>query len=280
MYEQYWNLKEKPFQNTPDPRYLYLSPQHEDVLMKLTYTVAQGLGCGLLTGVFGCGKTLIAKVILRDLGQQRFCWSYVSNPSGSEPAELLRGILRSLSPQSLPEKKTELLIDPLLERLSNVLLDNFREGKENVIIVDEAHTIEDTRILEQLRLILNFQTEEKFLLTLLILGQPEIKAKIDALKPLSQRIPIRCHLGPLKEEEVAKYIAYRISVSKGEGSKNEDKGPLFDDKVVKVIFDYTGGIPRKINTLCDFVLLSGFAKKVTKLNPDFIKSVVKEFSLE
>ena len=114
MYEQYWNLKEKPFQNTPDPRFFYLSSQHEDALMKLTYVVAQNLGAGLLTGVFGCGKTLLARVILKDLGKQKFCTAYISNPLVNEPAELIRAIVRSLSPQQLPEKKNELLSYPLL----------------------------------------------------------------------------------------------------------------------------------------------------------------------
>jgi len=178
MYEKYWNLKEKPFQNTPDPRFLYLSPQHEDALMKLTYVVAQNLGCGMLTGVFGCGKTLLARVILRDLGIQKFCTAFISNPLMTAP-ELIRSIVRSLNPQELPEKGTELLVDPLLEKMYNILLDNMREGRENLIVVDEVHTIEDMRFFEQLRLILNFQHEDKFLLTLLLLGQPELKGKID-----------------------------------------------------------------------------------------------------
>jgi len=280
MYEKFWNLKEKPFQNTPDPRYLFLSRQHEDVLMKLTYVVAQGLGCGMLTGVFGCGKTLIARVILRDLGEQRFAWAYVNNPSLGEPAELIRAIVRSLSPQGLPEKKTELLIDPLLEKLYLTLVDNVRDGKENVIVIDEAHTIEDPRIFEQLRLILNFQTENKFLLTLLILGQPELKDKVNALKPLSQRIPVRCELSPLSEEEVLNYIVHRTGVAASGADPKGGEGKIsFTKDVIKAVYKYTGGIPRRINTLCDFVLLSGFAKKVGEIKPDFIDSVVKEFNL-
>lgn len=278
MYEQYWNLKEKPFQNTPDPRFLYLSSQHEDALMKLTYVVAQNLGAGLLTGVFGCGKTLLAKVILRDLGKQKFCTAYISNPLVNEPGELIRAIVRSLSPQQLPEKKSELLIDPLLEKLHNILIDNIREGKENIVIIDEAHTINDPRIFEQLRLILNFQTEERFLLTLLILGQPELKEKIEAIKPLAQRIPIRCHLNPLSEEEIAGYIEHRINVASNQESSSGTK-PVFDKEAIKIVYDYSGGIPRRINTLCDLVLLSGFAKKVQKIDADFVADVIKEFNL-
>jgi len=278
MYEKHWNLKEKPFQNTPDPRYLYLSPQHEEVLMKLTYTVAQGLGCGMLTGVFGCGKTLISRVILRDLGQQKFCWAYINNPSLLEPAELLRAVVRSLNPQELPQKKTELSADSLLEKLHNIFLDNVREGKENVIVVDEAHTIDNPKVFEQLRLFLNFQADNRFLITLLIMGQPELKAKVDAAKPFAQRIPVRCHLEPFDEKGTAKYIQHRIDVAHSSGASAEEAPSLFNEDCVQVVFDYTGGIPRKINTLCDFALLSGFAKKVDKITPDFINSVVKEFN--
>jgi len=279
MYEAYWNLKEKPFQNTPDPKYLFLSSQHEDALMKLTYSVAQNLGAAMLTGVFGCGKTLLAKVILRDMGIQKFCTAYISNPVMTEPGELIRSIVRSLNPQQLPEKKTELLVDPLLEKLYNILLDNAREGRENIVIIDEAHTISDMRFFEQLRLILNFQTEEKFLLTLFLLGQPELRAKIESLKPLAQRLPIRCHLEPLNEQGVGDYIRHRIEVASGGGPAAGGTGPVFDGPVVKAVLSYSGGIPRRINTLCDLVLLSGFAKKAAKIDVDFIQAVIKEFNL-
>lgn len=278
MYEQYWHLKEKPFQNTPDPRFLYLAPQYEDALMKLTYVVAQGLGCGMLTGSFGCGKTLLAQVIMRDLGRDKFCTAYINNPLVLEPAEIIRTIVRSLVPQPLPNKKTEILIDPLLENLQNILINNIRDGKENLIIIDEAHTIEDMRIFEQLRLMLNFQTQSRFLLTLLILGQPELEEKINAIKPLAQRVPIRCTLGTLTEEEVGKYINYRINVAQAEASK-ETQLSLFDKGAVKVVYNYSGGIPRRINTLCDLVLLSGFAKKNNKIDASFVEGVIKEFNL-
>lgn len=276
MYEAYWNLKEKPFQNTPDPRYLYLSSQHEDALMKLTYVVAQGLGCGMLTGVFGCGKTLLGKVILNDLGKERYRCAFVTNPCVCEPAELLRAIVRGLNPQPLPEKKSELLVDPLLEKLNNILIDNVRDGKENIVIVDEAHAIEDTRLFEQMRLILNFQLEDKFLLTLLILGQPELKEQIEALKPLAQRVAVRCHLDHLKEEDVGKYIDRRLKVA---GWPASPESSFFNQEAIKVIYQYCGGIPRRINTLCDLILMSGFAKKIKDIDTEFIKSVIKDFNL-
>ncbi|MFH1577454.1 MAG: AAA family ATPase [Candidatus Omnitrophota bacterium] len=276
MYEQYWNLKEKPFQNTPNPRYLYLSTHHEDALMKLTYVIAQGLGCGMLTGVFGCGKTLLGRSILNDLGSDRYRYAYIINPCVSEPAELLRAIVRGFSPQALPEKKTELLVDPLLEKLHKILIENIQEGRNNVVIIDEAHTIEDMRLFEQMRLILNFQLADKFLLTLLILGQPELRSKVEALKPFDQRVVVRCHLTALEEKDIDKYISHRLKVA---GLSESPDGLFFDQEAIKVIFQHTGGIPRRINTLCDFILMSGFAKKIKKIDLDFIKSVIKDFNL-
>ncbi|MCM8800669.1 MAG: AAA family ATPase [Candidatus Omnitrophica bacterium] len=276
MYEQYWGLNEKPFQNTPDPRYLYLSGQHEEALMKLTYVIAQDLGCGMLTGVFGCGKTLIAKVILNDLGQDRVRCAFITNPCFLEPSELLRAIVRGLSPEvTLPEKKTELLADPLLEKLNNILLNNLRDGKQNVVIIDEAHTIEDMHIFEQLRLILNFQSEDRFLLSLIIMGQPELKDKVDASKPLSQRIAVRCNLEPLKEDDVTKYINHRLRIA---GRKDIDTNPILSSETIKQIFKHTGGIPRRINTLLDLLLMEGFAKKVSRIEPDLINLVIKDFN--
>ncbi|MFH0790613.1 MAG: AAA family ATPase [Candidatus Omnitrophota bacterium] len=275
MYGQYWNLKEKPFQNTPDLRYVYLSDQHEDALMKLGYVLAQDLGCGMLTGIFGCGKTLLGKVTLNDLGKDRYACAFITNPCVSEPAELLRAIVRGLSPQALPDKKTELLADSMLEKLHEILLNNVRDGKKNIVIIDEAHTIEDSRIFDQMRMILNFQLESSFLLTLLILGQPELKDKVENNKPLDQRVAIRCSLVPLGEDDVAKYIQHRLRVS----GRPDSLDAIFDKEAVKIIFRHTGGIPRRINTLCDLVLMTGFATKIQKVEPSLVESVIKDFNL-
>lgn len=277
MYEEYWGLKEKPFQNTPDPRFFYFSPQHEDALMKLTYAVAQDLGCGMLTGTFGCGKTLLAKVLLSELDRERrYAYAFINNPLVSEPAELLRAVVRGLSPQALPDKKTELLTDPLLEKLNAILLDNLRDGRKNVVFVDEAHTIEDTRLFEQLRLILNFQLDNRFMLTLLLLGQPELKEKVENIKPFDQRIAVRCHLGPLSEEDMGKYINHRLKVA---GKTDVEERPVFEAKAIKLIHQHSGGIPRRINTLCDFALMSTFAKKSQNIGQEAVESVIKDFNL-
>jgi general secretion pathway protein A len=275
MYEQHWGLKEKPFQNTPDTRYLYLSGQHEDALMKLGYVLAQDLGCGVLTGVFGCGKTLLGRVILNDLGRDRYACAFISNPCVGEPAELLRAVVRGLSPQALPEKKTELLADPLLEKLGSILIDNVRDGKRNIVVIDEAHTIEDNRLFEQMRLLLNFQLEDRFLLTLMVLGQPELKDKISGNKPLDQRAAVRCFLGPLGDEDVVKYISHRLKVA----GKDAPAESIFDKESLQAIAKFSGGIPRRINTVCDLSLMTGFALKAEKVTAELVEEVIKDFNI-
>ena len=275
MYEQFWGLKEKPFQNTPDPRYLYLSAQHEDAIMKLSYCITQGLGCGMLMGVFGCGKTLLGKALLNDLGKDKVRSAFITSPSYTEPAELLRAIVRGFNPQALPDKKSDLLADPLLEKLNAILTDNVRDGKENIVIIDETHTIEDVKLFEQMRMLLNFQLENKFLLTLLLFGQPELKDKVENNKPLDQRVAVRCSLGPLGEDDVDKYLSHRLKVAGRPDSGN----PVFNKDAVKAVFQYSGGIPRRINTLCDLTLMSGFAQKAEKVDVNLVNSVIKDFNL-
>ncbi len=187
MYEEYWGFKEKPFQNTPDPRFFYESSEHEEALMKMLYTVEEGLGAGMLTGVFGCGKTVIGQSLLEKLPSDKYKVAFITNPQ-LEYVELLRAIVRNLKIVELPIKKTELSADSLLEILGNILENNAKDGRETVVIVDEAHVIKDERIFEELRLLLNFQRKDKFLLTLLLFGQPELKQRIEDNKQLEQRI--------------------------------------------------------------------------------------------
>jgi type II secretory pathway predicted ATPase ExeA len=266
MYESYWKLKEKPFKNTPDPRFLYFSEQHKDAFMKLMYAVTEGMGAAMMTGVFGCGKTLLGKALFNEL-ESKYKIAFINNPQVPSN-ELLRAIVRNLKSIALPDKKSELMSDALLEILNKVLTDNMRDGKETVIIVDEAHIIEDEKIFETLRLLLNFQENNKFLLTLLLFGQPELKGKVDNLKQFEQRLALRCHLDTLDLDDTEKYILYRLKVA---GLEKK----IFAKDAVKLIYDQSGGIPRRINRICDLSLLTGFGKKTKKINA----SIVKDSSL-
>lgn len=266
MYEQYWNLKEKPFQNTPDPRFLYNSPQHEEALVRLTYAIEQRLGAAMLTGVFGCGKTVLGRTILNQLKKNIYRIALINNPQLSH-IELLRSIAHHLGAKNLPIKKTELMTDYLLEVLEEMLQNNMKDGKETVVIIDEAHIINDSQVFEELRLLLNFQLEDRFLLTLLLLGQPELRQNIDNNKQLAQRIALAYHLDALSREDISKYILHRLKIA-----GRED--PIFTDDSLKAVYENSGGIPRRVNQICDMSLFTAFGRKVENIDRETVQEAV------
>ncbi|MEA3560291.1 MAG: AAA family ATPase [Candidatus Omnitrophota bacterium] len=267
MYNEYWGFKEKPFQNTPDPRFFYKSSEHEEALMKMLYTVEEGLGGGMLTGVFGCGKTVIGQALLEQLPDDKYKIAFIVNPQ-LEYVELLRAIVRNLKSVELPAKKTELSTDSLLEILGNILENNVRDGKETVVIIDEAHIIKDESMFEELRLLLNFQRRDKFLLTLLLFGQPELKQRIEDNKQLEQRIAIKSHLEAFSREDTRNYIIHRLYVAAKADS-------VFDESAFKIIHDRSGGIPRRINRICDLSLLVGLSKDIKSINKDMVEEALQ-----
>lgn len=266
MYEAHWGLKEKPFQNTPDPRFLYNSPQHEEALSRMLYSVKERVGGALLTGVFGCGKTLLGRTLMKELSQEKYKVAFLTNPQMSY-LELLMLITHELGATALPTKKTEVLTNVVYLALKDILNKNYKEGKETVVVVDEAHIIQDPEVFEGLRLLLNFQLDDRFLLTLLLMGQPELKTKVDEFRQLEQRIAIKCHLENLSEEETSKYVVHRYQVAGGK------KFP-YTDEALKLVFDHSGGIPRRINRLCDLTLLSGFVKKSTQIDKEVVREEI------
>lgn len=268
MYEQYWGLTQKPFENTPDPKFLYHSQQHEEGLSRLLYAVREQKGSAVLTGVFGCGKTLLARTILRELGRDIYRTAFIANPQ-LDYIELLMTVANGLGAKDLPKKKTEVLTNIVLDTINNMLMDNYRDGKKTVIIVDEAHVIKDFQVWEELRLLLNFQLEDRFLLTLLLLGQPELKTSIETNKQLAQRIAIKCSIDKLSQEDCIKYILHRLRVV---GRQT----PLFEDSALGLIYEKSGGIPRRINNICDLALLVGFGRKLTLIDSPIIEEVAKD----
>jgi type II secretory pathway predicted ATPase ExeA len=269
MYESYWGLREKPFQNTPDPRFLYHSTQHEESLTRLIYTVRERMGAAMLTGVFGCGKTVLGQALLDEISTDRYKVAFITNPQ-VEYVELLRAIVRNLKDIKLPVKKDELSADYLLETLNDILINNMRDGRDTVVIIDEAHVIRDEKIFEGLRLLLNFQLRDRFLLTLLLFGQPELLPMIESNKQLEQRIAMKCHLGSLNEKETKEYVLHRLNVA---GAQR----PIFNDDAFKLIFEHSGGIPRRINKICDLGLLSGYGKGALNIDRHIIEEELASF---
>jgi general secretion pathway protein A len=263
-YEEYWGLKERPFENTADPRFLYESPQHEEVLARLSYAIYGDKGIAVLTGIFGCGKTVIAEKLLETISGDAYEVAFIVNPQLSA-IELLRDIIYNLGfKEKLSNEK-----DGVIHKLVEILHNNFDNGKRSVIIIDEAHLIQEIQIFEELRMLLNFQYNRRFLLTLLLLGQPELKEKINNLKQFSQRVAIRCHLAGLDRKDVSRYIQHRLEVA---GSAKE----IFEEDSYDYIFGQSGGIPRRINQICDMTLFTGYSQGVKMIDTSIIKTVVKD----
>jgi len=266
MYEKHWKLKEKPFENTPDTHFLYNSAQHEEGLNRMLYVVRESKGAGLLTGVYGCGKTLLARALTKELENSIYKVAMVTNPRLND-IEMLRMIAYHLGASEPPTHKADILIS-----LERILQNNMSDGKKTVVVIDEAHAIEDRSIFEEIRLLLNFQYEDRFLLTLLLLGQPELKEKVEANKQLNQRIAMRFFLEPLKQDETANYIIHRITTAGG--SKD-----IFTPEALAAIYERSGGIPRRINQICDLSLLTGFGKEAVSVTDDIVQETIRSLSL-
>ncbi|MBI4437193.1 MAG: AAA family ATPase [Candidatus Omnitrophica bacterium] len=268
MYNAYWGLEEKPFENTPDPRFIFYTPQHEEGLSRLLYAVREEKGAALLTGLFGCGKTLLGRVLFKELEKDIYRVAFITNPQ-MEYIELVMAIAIALGARDLPTRRSDVLANVVLQVLQQTLQDNARDGKKTVVIIDESHIIEDKHVWEGLRLLLNFQADDKFLMTLILLGQPELKEKIESFKQFSQRIAIRCHVSSLSEEESKSYVVHRLKIAGREI-------PLFTPEALRFIYGKSGGIPRRINSICDLALLSGFGKSSKEIDLATLQEVVRD----
>ncbi|HOC93934.1 MAG TPA: AAA family ATPase [bacterium] len=266
MYLDYWKLKIKPFENLPDPRFFFASPQHDEGLMRLVYSIEEKKGASLLTGGFGCGKTLLIHTLMNKVLQGRYKFALVSNPLLS-PREILAEILRKLGCHApgTPDKVE------LHMRLEEALLNNMRNGQNTVVMIDEAHVINNEESFEEIRMLLNYHNEGQFLLTLLLVGQPELIEKIKRNPALSQRIAVRYVLGPLSKPEVFEYIKHRLAVSGSDGA-------LFTPEAVSLIHKVTGGIPRKINHACDMSLFIGYTRGAKSVTEDIAAEASRELS--
>jgi general secretion pathway protein A len=263
VYEAYWGFSEPPFDNSPNPKFFYLSPEHEEALVRLMYAVRQRKGCALLTGEYGCGKTTLSRALIQRLEAERFEIGLLTNPRWNA-VEFLRELLYQLGIETPEQNKGE-----LLHQLNDVFFRNFQGARDTVIIVDEAQLIEDEGVFEELRLLLNFQTDDRFLVTLLLIGSPELASKVRRLRHLDQRVAIRYHLNTLDDAHTANYIAHRLKM----GGRS---APLFTDEAVKLIFDFTRGTPREINNLCDIALLVGYSKRVKEIDERIVAEVIKD----
>ena len=263
MYEKYYKLKENPFQIEPNPKYLYLSPKHENALAYLRYGLIQKAAFTLLTGEIGTGKTTIGLYFLN-----QYCkaikTALVSNTNVT-PDQLLNLILKNFNLNPHGSNKTQ-----NLELLQLFLIENYIKKIPSLLIIDEAQNLSEES-LEEIRMLSNFQKDGKLLLQIMLVGQPELKSQLKRpnLANISQKISANYHLTALSAFETRKYIDYRFKKAGGDPQ-------LFSREAKDLIYENSAGIPRIINLLCDAVLIYGFAEKLQSINRQAVVNAIKD----
>jgi len=264
VYRDYYGFSEKPFDLTPDPKYLYLSPKHKEVLAHLVYGLQENNGFLKIIGEVGTGKTMICRSFLREL-RADFSIAYVFNPAINE-LELLQTINSELGLPSETDSKKK-----LVDNLNIFLLSERKKEHRVVVIIDEAQALQ-VEVLDQLRLLSNLETETEKLIQIVLIGQPELDdlLKKSALRQLRQRITISWELLPLNRDETRGYIQHRINVALGKGRVQ------FSRSAVELIYKYSHGIPRMINVLADRSLLIAYTMNTKKITPKIVRPAVKD----
>ena len=263
MYTAFYGLREKPFTLSPDPRYLFLSDTHREVLGHLIYGIEENEGFIAISGEVGTGKTTLCRTLLDRLGRDAEV-AFLFNPH-LEPADLLHEIHAEFD---LPGKGNSL--PELTRNLYAFLLEKKRKGRRVLLIIDEAQTL-PIETLEQVRLLSNLETSREKLLQIVLLGQPELdeKLSIPELRQLRQRIGVWWHLGQLTQRETHDYVLHRLRIAGADGN-------LFDETALSLIHDLSQGVPRIINLLCDRTLLAGYAAGSRKLDRKLLLGVAAE----
>lgn len=266
MYHDHFGLKEQAFSIAVNPRYLYMSQQHKEALAHLLYGVNEG-GFVMLTGEVGTGKTTIIRCLLEHLPDNTEI-AIILNPM-SNIQELLRTVCEEFG---VPYDQETSSIKDLTDQLQKYLLDNHKQGKSTILLIDEAQLL-SAEVLEQIRLLTNLETSTKKLLQIVLVGQPELNELLaqPRLRQLSQRITARFHLTPLTLEETERYINHRLSVA----GMPEEKSP-FSPGIIKQIHRFTGGIPRMINVLCERTLIGAYGHNKRQVDSKIFDLARKE----
>jgi len=265
MYLEYFGLTEKPFQITPDPRFLYMSRRHHDGFAHLLYGADEAGGFVLLTGEVGTGKTTLYRSALESI-TDNVRVALILNPKQS-PLELIASICDELQ-VVYPKQVTS--IKALIDRLNLYLLKAYGQGQRTVVVIDEAQNL-TSEVLEQVRLLTNLEVSTQKLLQIILIGQPELQTMLNLpeLRQLSQRITARFHLTPLTREETGEYIAHRLKIA---GVTRE----VFTKSAVREIYKLSGGIPRLINTLSERSLIGAYGANLPLIKKDIVQSAAAE----
>ncbi|MGK5031421.1 AAA family ATPase [Janthinobacterium sp. MDT1-19] len=270
MYTHYFQLKQSPFSIAPDPRYLFMSERHREALAHLLYGVGSGGGFVLLTGEIGAGKTTVCRCFMEQIPEN--CQlAYIFNPKLSVE-ELLLSICEEFRIALAPGVAS---VKGYVDAINAHLLASHAQGKNNVLIIDEAQNL-SAAVLEQLRLLTNLETSERKLLQIILIGQPELRAMLarPELEQLAQRVIARYHLGSLTAEETASYIRHRLAVA---GSTAQTP---FAPRLMAQIHALSHGVPRRINLLCDRALLGAYVENQPQVTRQILRRAAEEVFAE
>lgn len=267
MYAAYFGLNENPFKLSPEPAYLYLSRQHRDALNYLIYGIQEKKGFVLISGEVGMGKTTVCRTLMNHLLEDSVETALIFNTAVSE-MELLQTIVAEFGIRVDPgaaSRKT------YVDALNRFLLATYVHGKYAVLLIDEAQNLTHA-VLEQIRMLSNLETDGEKLLQTVLIGQPELRTMLTlpALRQLNERITVRCHLSPLQQDDVTGYIGHRLHIAGGPGRLR------FTQRAYDQIYHFSEGIPRRINALCDRVLLIAYAKGDSVINHRMIREAAND----
>ncbi|OGQ14049.1 MAG: hypothetical protein A2026_20160 [Deltaproteobacteria bacterium RBG_19FT_COMBO_46_12] len=265
MYLDFHGFREKPFNLTPDPRFVFLSKKHKEAFAHLLYGINHRVGFIALTGEVGSGKTTVLRTLLSQLDADHHRTAFIFNPYLSA-TELLQNINREFG---IPNNTSN--TSSLLQFLNQFLLQQNAEGRTVVLVIDEAQNLE-TSVLEQIRLISNLETDREKLIQIVLSGQSELLQILERheMRQLSQRITVRYHLQPMDFTDTIHYIRHRLEVAGGKG------GGIFSKGALKRIYRYSHGLPRLINVACDRALLTGYSRDTARISSQVTAAGIKD----
>ena len=270
MYQDFYGLSELPFELTPNPKYLFLTPQHQEALSTLQYGLASAKAITVLTGEAGTGKTTLLRAASQSERCQNVVCLHINNPTltRSEFIETLSQRF-DLGPHASVSKAA------FLEALDRILREQRARGQITALVLDEAQSL-SVELLEEVRLLANIETATEKLLPLVLSGQPELRDRLNVmdLRQLKQRITLRCEIAPFTLQQTAAYIAARIRIAGGAASK------LFTREAVVMIHERSRGIPRTVSVLCDNALVTGFGLGRRPIDQRVVGEVVRDFDLD
>jgi len=267
MYEAYWQLRHKPFENCADPRFYYPGESHQAALLKLRYAVENQRGGALLCGASGSGKTLVVGMLRTLLGQRFTPLVHLVFPqmAADQLLAYLAGQLTGMADGAAPA------VPQSIRRIEQFLATNTQEGRHAVVVIDEAHLLEGAKTLETLRLLLNFEFNCRPGLTLLLSGQPALLPMLDRIPHLEERMGVKCLLRPFSPRETAEYVSHRLQLA---GAAQ----PIFDAEALAAAHRLSHGIARRINRLCDLALLIGYAEERRTLGAAQMEAISQELT--